>query len=205
MAPSVSVVILAAGNSSRMGCSKTLLKFDESKTFLEKIITTYLKLNIQKIVLVINNKIKEEVEETISKYLAEEKIILITNQSPEKGRFHSIKMGLRNINSDNCFIQNIDNPFISLNLLSNMIQMKNNCDYVVPVFQNKIGHPILINKKIQTTILSNIKTETNLRFVLLHFKKNEVQCSNKNILANINTMEEYYKNFHHARNFSEIN
>ena len=51
-----SVVILAAGKSSRMGNLKFLLKYNERFTFIEKIIDTYQNYNCKEIVVVLNKE-----------------------------------------------------------------------------------------------------------------------------------------------------
>lgn len=205
MKKKVSVVILAAGNSSRMSCSKALLKFDSQRTFIEKILDTYLSVQTTKLIVVVNKNNKVEIDKIISKNTYNENVVLVENLFTDKGKFYSLQLGLQNIETDDCFIQNIDNPFISVQLLNNMMNELKTNDYIVPIHQNKVGHPVLINKKIKTAILQTNTDSSNLRFILKPYKRAEINCNDENILLNINSKEDYLNNFHYARNLSEIN
>ena len=56
MPKSHSIIILAAGKSSRMGENKFALKYDNNLSFIEKIIETYRDFKCEEIVIVLNKK-----------------------------------------------------------------------------------------------------------------------------------------------------
>ena len=139
----ISTIILAGGESRRMKRSKAFLKFDDNISFLEKIIDEYRTAGVYKIVLVINVSIPNNENKQILSQL-DDKITIVYNKHTEKGRQYSIKLGLSFINeSDNCFIQNIDNPFVNANLLKNMISIIKFGSYISPTYKGKGGHPVL--------------------------------------------------------------
>ncbi|MBC8485146.1 MAG: NTP transferase domain-containing protein, partial [Bacteroidetes bacterium] len=141
----VGTVILAAGNSKRMNSRKPFLHFDKDNTFIEKIISTYLKWGCQEIVIVINKDVKNQRDFFD---LLPEKVMYVLNEHPEFERFYSVKLGLATIrNASFCFIQNVDNPFINSAILDLLYEHRSDEKYVFPVFGNKGGHPVLLNRK----------------------------------------------------------
>ena len=193
--PAFSTVILAAGNSSRMNFPKPFLPFDDKRSFIEKIIDTYMNAGIRDIILVINEKIEKRLRLLLSMNYEDHMIMLIVNRFPERGRFYSIQQGLKNVKCRFCFIQNIDNPFITEVLLNDMMKGAADANYVVPGFQNKEGHPVLLSNKIVRNLLLLKGDDHNLRNELKCFSKITVNWPNEYILANINTREEYRKYF----------
>jgi molybdenum cofactor cytidylyltransferase len=193
-----SVIILAAGMSSRMGIPKPFLKWDNHKTFLEKIIETYYSFSFEaaQVNLVLNPEgykfIQTEYPETA------EYAEIIINDHPERGRFSSLKLGLQNLSkSSSCYIQNADNPFVTEGLLTSMNVQIEPDSYVVPIYQGKGGHPILIGVNIikQLSLLDD--TDHDLKEILKTFKKVEIETTDMNVLVNINSQEDYHKYFKH--------
>lgn len=189
---SISSLILAGGNSERMGEPKSLLKFGNS-TFLEKIIFEYLSAGINKIFVVLNNQLIDHPIITKIKKVTGENVEFISNYYPGEGRFLSIKKGIKKAgNFTFCFIQNSDNPFVNSDLILQLILEKNYMGYTIPVYEGKGGHPILISGSIIRAISETKNKETNLRDLLRNFSKKEVAVKSKEILCNINTREDYF-------------
>lgn len=186
-----SVVILAAGLSERMGVMKPLLRFDERQTFLSHIYSEYKKLGPAEIILVTN----ESVVSAIDKECFGNANIII-NKNPSEGRLQSVKIGLEALNkNDACFIHNVDNPFVNAELLIEMSKKVNNGNYIVPVFNGKGGHPILVGKRAIEYICLQKKPDMNLREVMNVFDRVNVNTSDARILCNVNTLEDYYTYF----------
>ncbi|MBV6477718.1 MAG: Molybdenum cofactor guanylyltransferase [Ignavibacteria bacterium] len=188
-------VILSAGFSSRMKSHKAFLYFENKKTFLEKIIGTYTEAGIKNIFVVINSEIESKAKDVLSGFHRNIRIRLILNESPEKGRFFSIRQGLQKSEGDFCFLQNIDNPFISAHLLTEMLNVVKDNSYVVPAFYEKEGHPLLLSSQIVKYLLSLTEDSHHLRKELSNFEKIKLQCMNEGILTNINSVEDYKKYF----------
>lgn len=185
-----SVIILAAGLSRRMGFPKPFLKWDEKKTFLEKIISEYYAFGTREIIVVMNEggyaKEKNEFPD-IEQYAK-----IVINKVPEKGRFRSLAIGLNSMTEiKNCFLQNVDNPFVNYNLLSGMSKLVNPNSFVVPVIGGKNGNPVLISCDICKHIVSLLEHDHDLHEVLHNFNKIEYLSDDSNLLLNINTMKEY--------------
>ncbi|HBF89032.1 MAG TPA: hypothetical protein DDX39_10360 [Bacteroidales bacterium] len=184
-------IILAAGHSSRMGLQKALLKYSEKLTFLEKIIETYSTFGAT-IILVTNHIVIDELEKNNIK-LDNNNTIIVVNTDINQGRMLSIKLGVSKImKSGICFIQNIDNPFVSTKTLRQLMNNSRKSHYVSPTFKGKGGHPILISNK----IIEDLKEFDNLHITLKEFlssyEKEQIEINDEKILLNINTIDDYH-------------
>ncbi len=183
------VIILAAGNSERMGYPKFTNIYDNNISFLENIIFSYKKLGINKIVVVINSENKKYIEKN-NINLGDSKLII--NKYPEKGRFYSIITGLKYFSDEKAiFLHNSDNPFAEKDVLEKLIENISNKNFVVPYYNQKGGHPILISKKIVDEIKIEKDESKNFKEVLKKFSKKIIVVNSNKILLNINTPEDY--------------
>ena len=190
MNSTVGALILSGGKSERMKQPKAFLKIGK-KTFLEKIISEYLKINADKIVVVVNKNCFEKIEKTIN-----EKIEFVENKFPEMGRFYSIKLGLNKMQKiDFCFLQNVDEPFVDKKTLRKIISEKNQHGYTTPVFKGKGGHPILISKNVISAVNNMKDFNCNLQVLLENFNRRKIKVENEKILININNQKDYKKYF----------
>lgn len=184
-----SVVILAAGTSSRFGKTKAFLRWNSEMNFLEKTVSTYYESGINNGFIVVNNDTFNELKHHNLSKLMQFKIIV--NSFPEKGRLYSLKLAIENMYEYNyCFIQNIDNPFVSDKLIFEMQNNIGHNNYLVPNFEGKNGHPALISPEVIKQI-SKTDYNTVIKDVLNTFEKKVIQTYDKTILYNINTVEDY--------------
>ncbi len=185
-----SAVILAAGNSSRMGVPKWSLKYDENFNFAEKIAHEFNVAGANDIALVVNAQSYEEIEKSELKF--PNNLKLIKNENPEFGRFYSLKKGVEICDSDEhvCFT-NIDNPFINLKILDVILGGKADYDLICPSYQEKGGHPLLISEKVIRDIVNESTINLTLRDFLKKYDKQKIEVEDSKVLININTPEEY--------------
>ncbi len=187
------VLILCAGKSERMGLPKALLSFSETDTFLSHLIKSYDGIS-DKIIIVTSNSLFEFIQMNKRKYFYSE-VIYIVNEYPEKGKIYSIQKGLEHIDANYTFIQNIDNPFVTKELLRSMLSLMTEKSYVVPSYRSKNGHPLLIDKYISNEIRKKSTENFNIQFLLKKFKKIDCPSTEPKVLLNINTPKEYYLAF----------
>jgi CTP:molybdopterin cytidylyltransferase MocA len=187
------VLILAAGNSSRMQTLKSFLPFNEDSTFFEKIVNTYLTWGCKEIVAVIN---KHFFNKMPFDFQLPPGLKFILNEHPEFERFYSVKTGLQHMQDcDFCFIQNIDNPFITTDMLDLIYSNRSPEKYVIPTYKNKGGHPVLINSANMIRLKSYPEDNANLREVLGEMPSCKTEMDDDRILININTAVEFEKYF----------
>lgn len=181
-----SALILAAGNSGRMGTDKALLIFEKNKTFCEYLVEQFIAVKADPVILVVNENI-------ISSCQNFENSTLVLNREVSKGRSHSIRLGLEKVPYGSaCFIQNVDNPYANAALYNGMLSVLQPNQYVVPIHRNKGGHPVLLSHQI-IDFINALGAWNDFRAVLGNFSKVELPWKDERILLNINTLEEYDK------------
>lgn len=183
---------MAGGESSRMGYPKPWIKTKNNECFLQRILNTILQVEVEEVVIVLNEKFntsqwKKELQSI------KNKATIISNSNPQKGRLYSIQLGMQKINNKQVLIFNVDNPYVKKETIK--ILLSNSCkeDVLIPKYNNKGGHPILINNKIKNEILTNYSSYTTLKEVLNKFNKHYIDVDDKSILININTLDDLKK------------
>jgi CTP:molybdopterin cytidylyltransferase MocA len=189
-----SVIILAAGSSGRMGIPKALLKMPSGGTFLDHAVMTYLEAGIQRVAVVLNPTVQKVLEYRKPMYYNDVDIVI--NNQQEKGRLFSIKLGLDVLPAGGYyFIQNVDQPFITLDLIGNMMKKAEPEAYVVPCYDNKGGHPVLIDSEIASVIVKKYNQCDQLRIILDPFFRNGLSVLDPKVCENINTPDDYLRVF----------
>jgi molybdenum cofactor cytidylyltransferase len=180
----VSAIILAAGNSGRMGSDKAQLQSGNGFSFARHLVHSFAGFGVQPIVVVVNKRIDlSELNPT--------QIVTTLNEHLEKGRSWSILLGMNKVPGDcPCFLQNIDNPYIENNLMNLLLDAVKPDNYVVPVYQGRGGHPVLLGGQI-VNCLKNLSELPDFREVLKQYKRIEIPYYNERILLNINTPQDY--------------
>ncbi|MEI7597640.1 MAG: NTP transferase domain-containing protein [Bacteroidota bacterium] len=187
-----STIILASGLSERMGEPKALLKWDNSTAFLEKIIKEYINAGCTQINCMVN-----PLTITLCEALDLPKCVkLVVNPKPELGRFSSIRIAAQEVkNSNFCFIQNVDNPFVSADIIEKIWKKRDSKSWCSPIYSGKGGHPVLISQVIIEQINKTQNLDITLHDILKPFQRINIEVNTDAILRNINTPEEYSKYF----------
>ncbi len=179
-------LILAAGFSNRMGAPKALLKTADNRTFAEYLTDGYIRAGCEPVILVIQPGIEIPGLNT-------EKVSIVSNPAPELGRSLSIKLGIQKLPGyRSCFLHNVDNPYLSADLIQKLAGCEEENSWCVPFYDQKGGHPVLLGRKIVET-LKSMPEIGDLRSILKNFNKIAVPFSNSNILLNINTIDDYHQ------------
>jgi len=183
-----SVVILAAGLSERMGEPKMFLKWNKL-SFIENIVEGYINFGCRDIIVVLNERDKLQFEML---NLSGKGIKSVVNYHVELGRFYSLKIGLTALSRiHHCFVNNVDNPFVELNVLTSMKNLVRDNNNVVPFSQGKKGHPVLISKEIIKNIIREKDFSLNLKKYLMDYDCVLCKVDSDNIHINVNTFEDY--------------
>ncbi len=190
----VSALILAAGNSGRMGKLKAFLPFDNEWCFLERIVREFFEFGVQKLAVVLNLAGMNAFEKL--NFPQKSRVHAVLNAYPERERFYSLQTGLKALPTDKpVFIHNVDNPFVQKADLAKLIKLIRQNTYVVPTFKNKGGHPILISPEIARDLVSTDDYSQNLKYFLHQYTKTRVDVNNEKILININSPNDYERYF----------
>ncbi|MEE4196121.1 MAG: NTP transferase domain-containing protein [Bacteroidales bacterium] len=194
-----SAIVLAAGNSLRMGFPKPFLKYNAKQTFIEHIIDEYGKFGCKEIVVVANAQNYQ-----IPRTVYSDKVKVIINKHPEWHRFYSLKIGALALDLKTMvFVQNVDNPFVNPQVLTALLQKIKEDDYIYPGFQSRGGHPFLLSEKILENIIARKENQVHLKEFLNQFPRKKVETNDARILVNINTLNDYERYINWAEDKDE--
>lgn len=142
------IVVLAAGNSSRLGRSKQLLKYKDS-TLLKNTISEALKVENSFVIVVTGSN-----HDVIEKELNSAEIFCSYNSEWGSGMSSSIVKGvndllLLNPDCEQCILAVCDQPFVTSSVFENLINeaMKTGKGIVASAYSETLGTPVLFQKK----------------------------------------------------------
>jgi molybdenum cofactor cytidylyltransferase len=202
-APSLCAVILAAGESTRMGSDKALLPWPPARpgttsasaqTFLSAAIQALSPFNDIVIVVAGKNEAK------LAPFVYATGAALVRNPSPERGQFSSLQVGLHavlNHGRDGAMITLVDRPPVgqaTLGALRVAFQtaLSNGKWAVVPEYQGRHGHPILVGREMIEAFLK-APADSTARDVLHQNLPHLVYLptDDPGIAMNVDTPEDY--------------
>ena len=188
MTKKLSTLILAAGNSSRLGSPKQLIEF-EGQTLIERITETALSISEEVLIVLGGNS------ELILPKLERFNNVISTIYNPDwkEGMGTSIRIGVEKLaeNSDLIIILLADQPFISKVLLQNMLQSyaKTQNPIVSCIYSNTLGVPILFDKSVFFELLKLNGDKGAKSF--LHLYKNRISTIDfPEAIVDIDTLED---------------
>lgn len=154
-------IVLAAGESKRMGQNKLLLRFND-KTLIESILDAIAGAKVDEMVVVLGYK-PQRVIDAIKQRL--DAIKTVINEDYEQGMTSSFQKGLLSVRHvDAAFLVLGDQPIVDNNLLKVMIKemekKSSEALIVSPIHRGKKGHPLLFHKQLFDEILGLTEAET---------------------------------------------
>ena len=191
-----SAIILAAGESKRMGVPKMLLQWGET-TVLEHVISVFAKTGIKDI-LIITGAHKVEIEKVISKSKTHDPVRSVFNENFSDGEMlSSIQCGIQELSDQAVGAAVIglgDQPQVQKETVRSIlnIHQSNENSIIVPSFEMKRGHPWLIPRRFWKDILDmkpplTLRDFLALRAALIHY----VVINNPSILTDLDTPQDY--------------
>ncbi|HKK42796.1 MAG TPA: nucleotidyltransferase family protein [Bacteroidales bacterium] len=183
-------VVLAAGESKRMGFPKMLLDFNGS-TMIGKVIDTIIESEAGSILVVLGAE-RESIIEILSGY----KINTCYNEHYKDGMLSSVQCGIRNVpaNAGAVLVFQGDQPLIKAQTINAIIDAYRTTgrNILIPVNGGRRGHPVLIGMKYREEIYT-LNAKIGLRELMLKNRDDilEVETSDQGILRDFDTYEEY--------------
>ena len=197
-APSFCGVILAAGESSRMGRDKALLPWRES-TFLGGAIDLLAPLT--EMVIVVAGKNAPQLEPLV--YAAS--AYLVVNHEPERGQFSSLRLGLQEVMNhgrDAAIVALVDRPPASPATVARLKdrfleRAAEGIWAVIPRYGERNGHPLVVGREMINAFLSAPPLATARDVEHAHQQHIEyVTVDDPLVVWNVDTPEDYQRITH---------
>ena len=188
----ISAILLAAGQSKRMGGDNKLIKKYNKKYLINYIVGTLIKSKVDKIIIVLGFQ-SPKVRKITAK---NEKINFIYNKNYKSGISSSIKVGLKRVSKKNIgfLIVQADMPLISKNIINSIcyVVKKNRKEIIAPTYKGKMGNPIGF-KNSMVKILNKVKKDSGAKKIILRNKKKLglIKVNSKSIFKDFNTKRDF--------------
>jgi molybdenum cofactor cytidylyltransferase len=183
-------IVLAAGESKRMGRPKMLLPFGE-KTIIENVIDAIFESRIENILIVLGSN-RESIEQKVSSY----PLKTVFNPDYKSGMLSSVQTGFRALPRDAqvALVFLGDQPSISPAVIGRVCAAfaASEKSIAVPVFKERRGHPVAIAAEYRDEI-QTLRPDIGLR-QLLHTHPDEifeVLIEQEEILEDIDNLQDY--------------
>lgn len=147
----VAGVVLAAGESRRMGELKALLPFGP-RTVIEQVLQPLLGADLSEVAVVLGHRADE-----IAAVLEPLPVRLLYNPDYRLGMTSSVQVALRALDPvpDAYLLALVDQPQIGLQVVQQLLaaHARTRKGLIIPVWQGKRGHPLLLAAAYRTAVL----------------------------------------------------
>jgi molybdenum cofactor cytidylyltransferase len=187
------VVVLAAGDSSRMGKPKALLDW-HGRPLIEHVLATAREGGCMKLFAVLGKD-----ADSIRKGAKLDGVTVLVNKHPEAGQVSSTRLGMENLDfsTDCCVVWPVDCPLVKASDVRALIDTyaktrANLMRILMPVHKGKRGHPMLVDIGFRQPFME-LKAGETARKVIddNHTQVREVPTDNPGVLVDIDTITEY--------------
>ncbi|MBA7579092.1 Molybdenum cofactor guanylyltransferase [subsurface metagenome] len=186
----ISVILLAAGRSKRMGKLKQVMPFGQS-TVLGQAINNLLASVVSELIVVVGYRAKE-----VIRSIATEPVKLVINPDYGQGMSTSIIVGLNLVDSraQAVMLALGDQPLINSQIVNRLIEEFCNHDkgIAVPIYQGRRGHPIIFASKYKEKLLE-LDGDIGGRQIVKDHPDDilEVAVNSESIITDIDTISDY--------------
>ena len=190
----ISAIILAAGESKRMGQPKMLLPWGED-TILGQVITTYKAAGVEDI-LVVTGGAHEQVDDIVRQHGARS---IFNTQFSSGEMLSSLQRGLGLLSEEESGVKAAliglgDQPQVQEGSIRQICDAfhKHSARLVVPSFQMRRGHPWLVEHSLWAELLELKTSQSPRDFLNRHAAEIlYVELDTPNILADLDTPQDY--------------
>ena len=183
-------VILAAGESRRMGTQKLLLPFGET-TVVGAVVGTALASRVDRVLVVLGAD-KDDIHEEIEPL----DIDFVVNENFAKGMLSSVQAGFRALPADAeaAVVMLGDQPFLPARVADAVVEVfrRSGKGIVIPVHRGRRGHPVLVSLKYRDEVLALDPADGLRRLMHSHSEDIiEAEVEDANILRDMDVPEDY--------------
>lgn len=184
-------LILAAGESSRMGQDKALLTY-RGRTFLETISATLREAGVERVAVVLGHH-----AEAIQRAVKLEGVETVINRDYRRGQTSSLQAGLlalRGRELEAIVLCLVDHPLVSVDTVRTLAATfrQTGAHVVIPTFQNRRGHPVVIARALFDELL-RLSPDEGANTVIRKYRDATelVEVNDQGILLDVDDSEAY--------------
>ena len=188
----ICAIVLAAGESQRMGVQKLLLPFG-SKTVITHIVDQLTASSVGEVHVVVGCH-----GERVSRELSGRPVSIVNNSNYKSGMLSSARCGINAI-TQKCkaiLVALGDQPSVTTKLIDQMLQTFTYTEkqILVPLYQGKRGHPIMFSATYRDEILTHYDN-VGLRGLLYAHKDDifELSVETSGVLSDMDYPEDYQR------------
>jgi molybdenum cofactor cytidylyltransferase len=191
-------IILAAGESKRMGFPKMLLAFN-GKTMIENVIEHVAESESSGNLVVLGAN-REKLTDIIGKY----NVSFCYNENYRQGMLSSVQCGMRNLPGDTgaVLVFQGDQPFITPGVINSVIRAYRSSGkgIVIPACGGKRGHPLLLDNRYMTAV-DDLDPQKGLREIIERHSDDVfvVETGEPGILRDFDTFEDYMEQLNQTK------
>lgn len=186
-------LILAAGQSKRLGSSKQLLQY-EGQTLINRLIGIIKKATSFPITVVLGAN-AENIKATVN----DQNVDIVVNENWEEGMASSIRAGLETAiastpNLDGIVILVCDQPFLSQESIRSLLELQKSSGLPMAAcyYSNSIGTPAMFHKSVFPELLT-LKGDTGARLIIKNRENEVAKLHFDKGVIDIDTLEDYNK------------
>lgn len=187
----ISAILLAAGESKRMGELKQLMPFGQNTTIVEQAIDNLLSSAVNEVIVVVGYRAEEVIKSIVGK-----PVKIAINPNYRQGMSTSIIAGLNLVDSraQAVMLTLGDQPLINSQTINRLIEEFHNHDrgIAIPTYQGRRGHPIIFAIKYKEKLLE-LKGDIGGRQIVKDHPDDilEVAVNAGGIITDIDTISDY--------------
>lgn len=187
----ISAILLAAGESKRMGELKQLMPFGQNTTIVEQAIDNLLSAAVNEVIVVVGYRAEEVIKSIVGK-----PVKIAINPNYRQGMSTSIIAGLNLVDgrAQAAMLTLGDQPLINSQTINRLLEEFHNHDrgIAIPTYQGRRGHPIIFAIKYKEKLLE-LKGDIGGRQIVKDHPDDilEVAVNAGGIITDIDTISDY--------------
>lgn len=187
----ISGILLAAGESRRMGAPKALL-FYQGQTFIARICAAFLSAGVDELIVVLGAR-AEELRQALPAHPA---LRTVVNLRYFQGQLSSLMTGIGALapESEAAVVNLVDHPLVTAETIKALIASfrATPLPILIASYQGRRGHPVLFSSQVYGEILA-APLDQGAKVVVRKdpARVREIQLDDPGILADIDTPEDY--------------
>ncbi|MBM4255220.1 MAG: nucleotidyltransferase family protein [Deltaproteobacteria bacterium] len=187
----ISAILLAAGESRRMGSAKALLHY-QGQTFISRICHAFLTAGVDELIVVLGAR-ADQLRDALPPH---PKLRTVVNSRYQLGQLSSLMVGIGALSPDSeaAIVNLVDHPMIEADTVQALIASFRTAPLPILIasYQGKRGHPVLFSSQVYGEILA-APLDQGAKVVVRKdpTRVREIPLDDPGILADIDTPADY--------------